>query len=563
MGSLKDMIASGEATVTPASSSGKLRALVGAGQAQIEPDIQEAAPQVGWKEALVNATTDAIPFGRPLVNLGSTAALQVAKALGVGEPQNLLTDKAKAELAERGMDVPESRSAIPGPLDTYRQVRDERNERIGAGWDQQKWASRAGTGLGIGLSLLAPFPKAKPGIGALGRLKTGAATGGIYGAIQGATHGKADLTRGEFGQFAKDVLGVDGIKRAAEEFGAGNYGRAALQFLGAGALGGAGGGLAAGGLVEGLRPVAGPIKDFAIRKGKDVIQGGSDIASATRKPLPDDVVEEVLKADAMGGTTAETYRRIESQAAKHGAKYAEIVEGLEAQGVTGPEARKLADQLFDRYAQEWPNAPANKAVPQAYFDEAVNVESVAQGSQRLGLKQTEALKQNLQRQARYERLQNNPTEEARQEIASIVRQANEDAIAEAAKAAGPGSQVAQLAEQFVPVKQTLGKMLEARTAAERGVTRVSGRNSGPGITDHLLGASTGNPATAFLTAMASKALRNRAPSMASRYGYGVSEALRTGTATPTAAKTLMLLLGPPDDQERNQALSQALQRGAL
>lgn len=522
------------------------------------PRPTRKTPKVGALETFVNSAGDVVPLVRPAINAASAALLR--RTSGVR-----LTDKAKAGLAAMGVPTP----GDEGFLEAYRRVRDERNERMAAGSDQNPWTSRLGTGVGIATTLAIPWlPKGPAATTGAGRVGSAALTGGGYGGLYGLTHGRADLTRGELGQAASDVVGVDGLRSAARNMSGGSPGRALLDLLGAGAVGGAFGGAAAGGLVEGARPLlAEPLRRLGVRKGKDVLQGGSDIAAPTRKPLSDDAVEEVLKSDLMGGTTPDTYAKIEGAASKLGDKYAGIVSDLEAMGVRGPEAKALAEKLMNRFGEEWSKAPASKSVPQSFADEAANMENILRpppgwegpAHKSLGLSQAEGLKQRLQTQARYERLANNPAEEARQEIASMVRQANEDAIFEAAQRAGPGSELANIASEFVPTKQRLGRLLEARTAAERGAVKAEARASGPGLPDYLLGATTGNPATAYITALASRSLRSRLPSMASRYSYGVSDALRTGAASPRMGQLSGLLFrDEPTEEEREQALIDAL-----
>lgn len=197
------------------------------------PQSLKQKPAVGAGETFLNRAIDALPLGRPATNVLSTGGLQLAKALGVGSSNVHLTAKAKQEMQERGMAVPSEENAIPGVLDTYRDVRDTRNERTEAGSEQNKWAGRAGTALGIGLTL--PLA-ARMGLGS--GLLGAAATGGAYGGLFGLTHGRADLTKGEFAQGARDVMGVDALLQAKQEAEAGNYGRAALNVVGAGAVGG-------------------------------------------------------------------------------------------------------------------------------------------------------------------------------------------------------------------------------------------------------------------------------------------------------------------------------------
>lgn len=528
-------------------------------------------PSVGPIETGLGKFAEAIPFGKTIGAGIGTTGVMAARALGLGpygSPGARLTDKAKAELAANGTQAPSEEIDRPGWVETFRQTRDAGNQRVESGGKQNPLAGYVGTGLGIGASLMLPGAQTFKGATALGRLGNAALTAGGYGALSGAANGPADLTKGEFGQFANDVVGADGLRRTAQSLGRGRYLQATLDLMGSGGVGGAITGLGVGGVIEGARPLlTKTLKALAIRKGKDVLQGGSDIAAPTRKQLSDDAVEEVLRSGGMRATTADTYAAIEKLAAGEGAKYGQIIADLESHGVRGPEAKAIAEKLMDRFREKYTRAPANKAVPQAYADEAENlINSTRPGpgmegpqSQTLGLSQAEEIKQGLQTQARFERLNNSPTEEARQEIASMVREANEEAVSLAGKQAGAESDVGRLAADFVPTKQRLGRLIEARTAAERGAVKATARSSGPGLPDLLLGATTGNPATAYITAMASKSLRSRLPSMMSRGAYNSSEALRTGAASPAMAKYTALLFGDePTQEEKTQALLDAL-----
>lgn len=155
--------------------------------------------KVGGAETFLNRAVNMIPMGRPAVDTLSTAVMQGAKALGVGESGVKLTPQAQEELDAMGAER-QPDETIPGVVDTYRDMRDTRAQRTEAGSRQNPWAGRTGALTGFGLSLLAPGPK---GSG----LKGNVATGAGYGALAGLTDGKADLTRGEFGQALEETLG--------------------------------------------------------------------------------------------------------------------------------------------------------------------------------------------------------------------------------------------------------------------------------------------------------------------------------------------------------------------
>jgi hypothetical protein len=155
--------------------------------------VQEP-PKVGSAETTVNRSLGWIPGANRLTDAISAMALEAGSSGGV---RATLTPGARAELQAMGEDVPED----PGLVDRYREVRDRRAMRTEAGAKQHPWAARFGDALGLGLSIMAPLPKAS-GAGLGAAVKTGAG----YGAFQGLTEGGADLTRGEFIEGAADTL---------------------------------------------------------------------------------------------------------------------------------------------------------------------------------------------------------------------------------------------------------------------------------------------------------------------------------------------------------------------
>lgn len=290
-------------------------------------------------------------------------------------------------------------------------------------------------------------------------------------------------------------------------------------------------------------------------------------------------------------TTQATYARVDRLAEEQGDLYGQILRRLEELGVPGPRARDLADDLMVRYEAEMANTGANKAPANVFRNEAENlrtlfgptalpgpaprpprpprgtapssipprpVDATPQGPWRvMPLGQSENIKRALQRDARFERLRASPREENLQEASSMVRQAIEDAVEEAGRAAGPSSEVGRLAQQFRPVKQRTGRLLEARTAAERGASKAEQRSS-VGLKDMILGSATGEPLSALGVAAVSNLARNRLPSTAASYGYGLSEGLRTGSAAPELARIIELALNP-DVQDTTATLIELLQ----
>jgi hypothetical protein len=501
---------------------------------------QPAMPRVGAGETALNASVNALPLGKPVVDALSGGLLHALRPSPSGVA---LTPNARGEMAAQGIPLQEAPPA-PGLLDDYRAIRDARTQRDAAGSQQHPLAHALGTAGGIGLSLLAPLPKATVGAGMLGRIGSGALTAGAYGGVNALANGPADLTRGDVGQALSDVAGVEGFKQALQHGREGRYGRAALDVMGAGAPGAmlTGGALSA--AAEGARPLAGALRNLAINQGRRVLTNGADSLS-TRAPIREAAVNEALSSGAIRpfSTTAATLERLQGLTEEQAARYSKIVADLEAQGVRGPEVRSLADSLFQRYEQGLPNTGASKAVPEVFLNEAINVENVAGGQPRLGLTQAEEIKRALQRQAKFGRFDETPLNEARREAASIVRQANEEAIAQQA---GSGTPAGGLAEQFVPVKQRLGNLIEAETAAERGAARGAQRGHF-GIKEAMHAAAAtaaGHPGAAPLMALGSNFLRNRGTSAAAAYAYRLANALNNGDVGSTLARQAEVVANP-------------------
>jgi hypothetical protein len=511
-------------------------------------------PKVGAGETFALRGAGAVPAGGMLADLISTGVLQGAKALGVGDPGATLTPEALAELQAMGVDAADPGNPIPGPVDTYREIRDTRKERTAAGSQQNPTAGKAGAAVGTIASILAPLPKVTVGAGATtrggqlaSRIGSGAATGGAYGALSGATEGDADLTRGEVARAGEEIL-----DRAA---------------------GGAAFGAAAAGGAELARPLAGRIKSFALKQGKQVLQGQSDIAAATRKPLSDEAVEEVLRSGGIRpmSTTQATYSRVDKMAEEQGAAYGALLKRLEELGVQGPKARELVDDIMREAEARFSTSMAGDPAARALQREGGRIEALARGAtvgetrgvagpmrEALPLSQAEGLKRSAQDVGRYDRLNASPREEAYQFLGSRLRQGIEDSVEAAGQAAPARSETRRLAESFIPVKQRTARLLEARTAAERGAAKAEQR-SPIGLKDVILGSATGEPLSALAFSGLSGVARNRLPSTLSSQGYSLAEALRTGAASPEVARWLTIA-AEPDVTDTAATLAEALRK---
>ena len=450
-------------------------------------------------------------------------------------------------------DTPEVRAAKLAALeaqaarpDAYTQVRDAMRQEAESAQAQHPKTFFAGE-LAGGLATTPVLPGAQ--VKTLGQLvKTGAA----LGAAGGLGGSDADLTRGEYGRAAGHTAlgGLTGALGTALGYGAGK---------------------AAPVLVRSMRT---GLENVGVNMGRRHLLSGADSLSS-RLPTSPDAVREALSSGAIVpfGTTKGALGRLERSVDTQGALYGSIMDGLEAKGVRGPEARAIADKLVARAAELEKTTGADKALPRAFMREAKNVEAVAAPSTTLGLKQAEAIKRDLQQKARYGRFEETPLNEARREIASVVRAANEEAIEGAGRAA-PGSELAEMAEAFVPVKQRLGRLIEARDAAERGATRAAQRSSF-GLPEKMLvggGLASGALAPALASSTVMNLLRNRGASTAATSAYwasrgakGLAELLagspnRAALGAGLAGSSERALLPEVLSDEEREAIIQALRR---
>lgn len=152
---------------------------------------------------------------------------------------------------------------------------------------------------------------------------------------------------------------------------------------------------------------------------------------------------------------------------------------------------------------------------------------------RLSLTQAEDLKRSLQGMAKsaYKQMQPGEVGRAHENAASMMRQAVEDEIAK--QTAGATGSVADAAAQFVPVKQSLGNLIEASGVAREGAARAAKRDfvsmydiaaalkEGPaaGIGMHIL-RSRGPSSLAVSERAGEQLLRALGPAMSQRAPVG-------------------------------------------
>jgi hypothetical protein len=526
--------------------------------AELKAAGAKPTPDVDWKETLLNNTVNMFPGAGRAVDLASG----VARRLAVGEGVNL-TPQAVEEAKAAGVEVGEQNSL----LNELRKARDTRRERDEAGGRQNPNAALAGKALGFGLSLASPLPAVKVGSGVLGGIGSAALTGAGYGTFNAVADGKADLTKGEFAQAGKDIIGIDEIRAAAEEAKAGNPGKAALLLASAGATGGAVVGGVLGTAMELLRAIPGvttALNKIAVAQARRVHTNGADQLSG-RGPIRAEAMLESLDSGAVraGGTTEGTMNRLEKMSREQGELYGRIVQQLEDQGVKGPDIDRLATQYMEEAAKRHGNTGSNKAIPKRYAAEAENLRSIERGENPYGPaepqthlrpKQGEDIKRALQDEAYYGKVEETPLNDALQDIASRQRAANEEAFEGAAgRLAGPEGKQGRLlipgeeglrktVDDFVPVKRRSGNLIEALETARRGVARGAQRRSPYDIDKMtMLGAAaSGNPGV-LAVPVANGLIRTRLPSTTAAATRGAARALENRTAGSSTTRLMQLL----------------------
>jgi|GEM_PF-2854897 len=253
-----------------------------------------------------------------------------------------------------------------------------------------------------------------------------------------------------------------------------------------------GGALSIGGaMLQGsLLPLSSKARETFLKQGRRVLQGGASPMNALQREVSKEAVEEVGSAFRPLGTTVGTDARVEAMREEVGNQYGSIITSLKANGFTGPDAEALAKKMAVE-GRSIASGNTNPAVRSVYDSEAgalraqepaspgaspdFTVKRDSNGA--LALDQAEDLKRSLQARAKYNRVNvaETPQNDARKEVASMYREANEDAIDRQA-AASNDSRTQAIAAQFIPVKQQLGRLIEAGDALDKGVAQAARRS---------------------------------------------------------------------------------------
>jgi hypothetical protein len=415
----------------------------------------------------------------------------------------------------------------------------------------------------IGTSLLAAAPLAlvTGGAGEGATVASVAKAGGLMGALNALGNSRADLTTGEganYLQAAKDVSGYQGAKNAIQDFGEGRPIRSALDILGAGALGGAltsgTAGTATKLLPMALRGARTGLEDLAVWAGRKALLPGAAKSLSNELPLEAAPVLEAIRSHGIlpGSTVEGNARRLNALTSQVGDVHGANISNLESLGVQGGNSREVANEL-QALGREAELNNMDPRVARAYFTAADRVLEKSQLAEdagvattaRLGLRQEENLKRSAQDAADFGRIEDTPVNIANKRISGVLRQDVERATQRAAENAGPSSEIAELASGFVPTKQRLGNLIDARDAARYGAAKASHRSlvSMPELMALGGGAATGHGIAGALFSTGLHLIGPRGPStaaFASYYGSRAANSLAR-MATNNQAKTALLL----------------------
>lgn len=468
--------------------------------------------------------------------------------------------------------------------DVYRAGRDSEREVLRGADENHPWKSRIAEFAGDVISDAA--------LGALGAPVSSRAYSTGVGALSGLMGSDADLT--------------------PDKVTAGDAASAGLSTAVGGVLGRYAPELARRGLDRVTPPVARALRNFferrAMQSGRRALLSGADQLARVRPPS-DDAVREAIESGGIVpfGTTRGASERLNRFAEEQGANYGALLDRLEALGVRGPEAEALIGQLERRLADQDVVAAgvANPAIPRVYADTAERLrallpqaeqevptagrafldELLASGVPReaaeamsrtsaapttqtvtdLPLGLSEEIKRALQDRVRYGLIEDTPVNEARSEVASMLRRGIEDRVEEAGVNAAPNSELDALAGAFMPVKQRLSRTLGASEAANKGAAAAAKRG-GFSLTDYLWALGAGGGAGlgggglegalgAGAALVGHRLLRERGPSTSAAANYGLSQLMRSAAENPQVVnREIGAALGRTYGNERLSAL---------
>lgn len=466
-----------------------------------------AVPAIGWPEAAARALSSVGTGGIGTKTLGLRPASRMSG----------FRDRGPIEESER-----------------LRLIR-EQQDRDEAALREHPVLSLAVGGPAAAVSL--PIGAASRAPTVAGRAAQAMSAGAKYGALSGVGAAKGDSLGETAGTVALNTTGGAALAPVA-------------QFAGEGL----------GALWSRIGPwLREKMSGAAIDQGRKALTGIQNPLAA-RKPVSEAAVQQALDSGAIKplGTTTGAAKRLSAAADDLGERYGMILEELEAQGVTGPNASRIAGRLMSEAADAEANS-LGSARPDMLRDaanELVGLERGMHGTVRvrpkpltgempggdLGLMQAERIKRGLQNEAKreYDKISRQYTTagETKKELAALVRAAIEESVAEQA------GKAPQAAAAFEPVKSELARTMEALRVAEEGAARAA-RRKPLGLTSQLIGAeamgATGNPLLGAAAAAGHAVTDKRLPST---LAWAANRGARTVGAVPTqAAPELSGVLG--------------------
>lgn len=287
--------------------------------------------------------------------------------------------------------------------------------------------------------------------------------------------------------------------------------------------------------------VTNALKGLSNKMGRRTLYGGAETLS-TKFPVSDASIEAAYEVGAFRplGTTEHAADVLSDALDQAGALKGGVVKAMEDAGVKGIDSANMAQYL--RSKADWLRKnTAGTKLPDLYEKVAGDIEAAGPG--RLGVQQSENIKQSLQDAARYGAPDEKMLNVARRKIASTVRQGVEDAAG--ADAATMGGAAADATSMLVPAKKTYSLLAPAAAAAEKGLSQATKRNAFS-LRDTLMAApmlAAHGPVAAAEAGLATKALRTYGPSTAA---YALRKAAGV-TGGADAAVQALVLRGVPQN----------------
>lgn len=231
-------------------------------------------------------------------------------------------------------------------------------------------------------------------------------------------------------------------------------------------------------------PIGERVEDMAINAGRRALRGGSDIMSGRTKPLAAEAVREAIESGGIRsfGTTPGALARLTDLTERAGKLKGDIVSRLEDIGFEGMEGQRIATPMRAE-GTRLQGTTLGSPVPDMYRNLADELMTKVNGEGKLGLRQLEALKTDMQSKSNYTSIMSKAQNDAKKDIASRLRQASEDSISETladgwtAKSGRLPMEAYTLGDTFVPAKRMYGNLEGARAEAERGAARMLQRHN--------------------------------------------------------------------------------------